>query len=80
MMTEDTMMIGGGKMTSVEEIRIEEDLAVTGRTGEGAETTLREESHQTADTRPHPMAEDTEDPGAENNLSLSRQHFMQIIL
>ena len=73
------MRTGEGQMTTGV-TRTGEHPAVTGRTGEGAETTLREESHQTADTRPHPMAEDTEDPGAENNLSLSRQHFMQIIL
>ena len=55
---------GGGKMTSVTETRTEEDPAVIGRTGEEAETTLREESHQVADTLPHPMVEDTDDHGA----------------
>ena len=54
MMTEDTMMIGGGKMTS----RTEEAPAVTGT------TTLREESlpQAAADTLPPPhlMAGDTE--------------------
>ena len=58
------MRTGEGQMTSGV-TRTEEDPAVTGRTGEGAETTLREESHQAADTRPHPMVEDTDDPGAD---------------
>ena len=68
MMTEDIMMTGGEKMTSM----TEEDPAVTEKNGEEeeevTETTLIEESLQVEDTLhpPHPMAGDTEhDPGAE---------------
>lgn len=62
---EETLItrIGGGKMNSESETRTEEDPAVIGRTGEEAETTMKEESHQVADTLPHPMVEDTDDHG-----------------
>ena len=59
------MMTDGGRRTSEVEIRTGEDPAATGRTGAETGTTMRGERLPVDDTLPRPMAEDTEDPGAD---------------